>query len=868
MTDQDSSASSFTGRRRELRNRASVKWADRIAKHVIRLGGIGTIIAVTLVCVQLVVVVIPLTDFFYPASAGQGQAGKQPWDSKPIQLGYDEYRSLAWALFPDGLVRVFRLDNGEQVDQHQIDLGGEVKITCVSVTRNGDVALGLDNGGVCLGEARFKSSFPNPAGLPKTLTSLTDNACATYEKGILQRTGQGELRHLRLQVDIKEPVEIAEQKIELIDHVIGTRGPIFATFSSGDRLRLNTVRSKENLLTGEITYKAQGAELPYESHQASRPKFLRLGGQGDTINLAWEDGYLQRYDARQMDEAKLVEKIKLLDQGTLTQLEYLLGDTTLIAGDSTGKLSAWFRVRPTGDLTSAADGTRLVLAHQLETGPAAVSSLGMSSRSRLVAVGYADGSARIYNVTTEGLLVSQQVFENASVETIAIAPKDDGLFATDGKQLWQADFDKAHNEATVSSLFLPIWYEGYEGPDHVWQSGGGSEDLEPKLGLWPLVFGTLKATFYSMLIAVPVALLAAVYTSEFMHSSTRAKVKPTIELMASLPSVVLGFLAGLVFAPYIEKVVPAALSCFLTVPLAFLVSALVWQLLPLRTALRIEAWRLPLMFLVLPLGLLAGVYVGPQIEVWFFAGDMARWLDGQIGGPIGGWMMTLLPLTAVATAVLFGTVVNPWLRTRTAEWSRAAVARLSLLKFCLGSLAAFSVALLFSYLLGAIGFDARGIYLGTYDQRNALVVGFVMGFAVIPIIYTIADDALYTVPKHLRSGSLGAGATRWQTAVRIVIPTAMSGLFSAIMIGLGRAVGETMIVLMATGNTPVRDWNIFNGFRTLSANIAVELPEAPLNTTHYRTLFLAALTLFALTFVVNTLAEVVRMRFRRRAVQL
>jgi phosphate transport system permease protein len=104
--------------------------------------------------------------------------------------------------------------------------------------------------------------------------------------------------------------------------------------------------------------------------------------------------------------------------------------------------------------------------------------------------------------------------------------------------------------------------------------------------------------------------------------------------------------------------------------------------------------------------------------------------------------------------------------------------------------------------------------------------------------------------------------------VRIVVPTAMSGLFSAMMIGLGRAVGETMIVLMAAGNTPVMKMNIFDGFRTLSANIAVELPEAPRDGTHYRVLFLAALTLFLMTFVVNTIAEIVRLRFRRRAYQL
>src|SRR5207249_9323510 len=152
----------------------------------------------------------------------------------------------------------------------------------------------------------------------------------------------------------------------------------------------------------------------------------------------------------------------------------------------------------------------------------------------------------------------------------------------------------------------------------------------------------------------------------------------------------------------------------------------------------------------------------------------------------------------------------------------------------------------------------------TYDQRNSLVFRDAIGFAVVPLIFTITDDALANVPQHLRAGSLALGASRWQTAVRIVLPTASPSIFSAIMIGLGRAVGETMIVLMATGNTPVMDWNMFSGFRALSANIAVELPEAPEGGTLFRVLFLAAFLLFCLTFVLNTTAEVVRLRLRRK----
>jgi phosphate transport system permease protein len=143
-----------------------------------------------------------------------------------------------------------------------------------------------------------------------------------------------------------------------------------------------------------------------------------------------------------------------------------------------------------------------------------------------------------------------------------------------------------------------------------------------------------------------------------------------------------------------------------------------------------------------------------------------------------------------------------------------------------------------------------------------------MGFAVIPIIFAISEDALTTVPRNLVAGSLALGASRWQTVLRVVLPTASPGIFSAIMVGFGRAIGETMIVLMATGNTPILSLSPFNGFRTLSASIAVEIPEAPVGGTLYRTLFLAALVLFALTFLVNTVAELVRQRLRDRYARL
>ncbi|RMD53545.1 MAG: ABC transporter permease subunit, partial [Nitrospirae bacterium] len=155
-----------------------------------------------------------------------------------------------------------------------------------------------------------------------------------------------------------------------------------------------------------------------------------------------------------------------------------------------------------------------------------------------------------------------------------------------------------------------------------------------------------------------------------------------------------------------------------------------------------------------------------------------------------------------------------------------------------------------------------------YDQRNSIVVGIAMGFNVIPIIFALTEDALSNVPEHLIAASLALGANLWQTVMKIVIPAAGGGIFSAIMIGFGTAVGETMIVLMATGNVPVIDLSPFIGFRTLSANIATELPEAPWGSTHYRVLFFSALLLFTITFIVNTIAEVVRNRIRKKLAQL
>ena len=301
----------------------------------------------------------------------------------------------------------------------------------------------------------------------------------------------------------------------------------------------------------------------------------------------------------------------------------------------------------------------------------------------------------------------------------------------------------------------------------------------------PLSFGTLKAAFYAMLLAAPLAISGAIFTGYFMAPPMRKQVKPLIELMQAIPTVVLGFLAGLWLAPFIEKNLLGIFSILVVLPFSILLASLCWSQLPARIRLGIpEGWEAAIL---IPVILFFGYFsflIAVPLESLFFNGDLRTFITNDLGI--------------------------------------------------------------------------------TYDQRNSLVVGFAMGFAVIPTIFTIAEDAIFTVPKQLSYGSLALGATPWQTLYRVILPTASPGIFSALMIGMGRAVGETMIVLMATGNTPIMDVNIFEGMRTLAANIAVEIPESEVDSTHYRILFLAALVLFMFTFVVNTAAELVRERLRAK----
>ena len=865
----------FTGRARRRSTDPWVRAGDRLAWLLITMGGIGTIVAVLLVGVFLLAVTLPL---FRWAIAGPGRVAAL--DGRSVAAaGIDESGTVAWLL--DGGwqgVRVVGLGDGMTLQQRSAAEGGLEDATVVRVLPVGMLAaVGRADGSFSTGRIGLESAFLAAGDLPAEVAAPGPGEAVRFGEGIVVRAAGGQFARLRLVTEFDGPAaEPLPGRIIDVDVTPLAGGPLVAAIDDGGRVRLETATSKRNMLTGKTTRVAMGATI--EPTEGFTPRFVRVSDLGDQMLLVAADGAARRYLIRDVAAPLAMETFDVAPGAThVTALERLFGGAAFAVADSSGDVSIVFAARSPD--AAAADGLRMTVARTFPGGreAPAVTAIAASPRSRLFAVGGADGTVRLLHSTTGAAPLTVQANEHDAEArgsapeppaVLCIAPRENRLLAAGVHGLAAWSIDTGYPEVSFGTLLRPMWYENYPGPVHAWETTG-HEAFESKFGLVPLIFGTIKATVYSMLFATPIALLAAIYASQFMHPAWRARIKPTIEMMASLPSVVLGFIAGLVFAPLLEEALMPVIAGLFSVPLAVLFAAHLWQLQPAGWRGRLAPWRLPVVgFVALPLGIVVARLVAPWMERMLFQGDVRDWLDGRGGSGFGGWMLAALPLAAVVATAVVGRLVNPWLRRSSGNWSERQASLASLGVFLLGVIAALALAAAAALFFDALRLDTRGGLFGTYVQRNALVVALGMSFAIIPLVFTIADDALSSVPEHLRSASLGAGATPWQTAVRVIIPSAASGLFSAVMIGLGRAVGETMIVLMAAGNTPLIGWNLFNGFQTLSAAIATELPEAARGSAHYRVLFLAALALFAITFVVNTVAELVRQRFRRRAHEL
>lgn len=264
--------------------------------------------------------------------------------------------------------------------------------------------------------------------------------------------------------------------------------------------------------------------------------------------------------------------------------------------------------------------------------------------------------------------------------------------------------EEVHQEVTFGKMiYSQVWKEGQE-PTFKWQPNSNI----PKYSLAPLFVGTLKAALIAMLFAVPLAVGAAMYSSEFASKRMREIIKPVIELLAGIPSVVLGFFALIILATILQS--------------------------------------------------------------------------------------------------LFGL---------------------------------------------------------TY-RLNALNAGIALGIAIIPIIFTVAEDAMNSVPSSLRDAARALGANPWQVSFTMVLPAAMPGIAAGVVLGFGRAIGETMIVLMASGNAAILSGSFVDSIRTLSATVAAELAEVVFGSAHYNVLFLIGTLLFIFTFFVNLGGEIVLSRLKVR----
>lgn len=742
---------------------------DRGMDLFIRAGGLLVIIAVFGILIFILGQVLPL---FGGASVHGGQVSRPVGAGVPIALVVDEWGSLPITLDGEGRMLAHHLPpldpNGSRqrlptvkVDETRLDLGSAKITTALSQVRSQRVMLGTDDGRVLLLEAVW------------------------VDAGVV---GKGMSTSGRLTQQSAEPIGVAGKPILALGYG-----------DSGDDRLLAVIQEVEGkrVVTARPSIKKRGkmqAGNPVDLSPkiGGRAERLLVDDRGESVLVGNDAGELYWF-VKNDEEFELRQTLRPFGglEGSghkLAGFDYVFGDVSLVVWNDQGLARKFSLFRKPGEQLRTFGQT---MEWTDLPGTAAAFAASQRNKSFLVA---GDGWIQVRHATS-GSLRWQGGTPGKAVLAAFNAKQSRLLIADQDGAVRSLDIHDEHPEAGFAALFGKVWYEGQEKPAYTWQSTGG-DDSEPKFSMIPLIFGTLKATLYAMLFSVPIAVLAAIYTAEFMHPRLKAVIKPGIEIMAALPSVVLGFLGALVLAKYLAPRIPSFLTTALIIPIAAILVGWFWSGLPSRWRALIRPGYESLA--VLPLILLVGWgawSLGPAVERIFFSVTMS---DGSQVADFRLW------------------------------WSNL------------------------------VGGNAG------FVQGNSMIVGLMMGFAVIPIIFTIAEDSLANVPQTLRTGSLALGASRWQTAIRVVLPTASPGIFSALMIGLGRAIGETMIILMAAGGTPIMDLNIFNGLRSLAANLANELPEATKDDTHYRVLFLGALLLFGLTFVINTLAEVVRARLRER----
>ncbi|MCM2680170.1 ABC transporter permease subunit [Echinimonas agarilytica] len=738
----DSAAQSLAGSRVRLMK-------DNLARYSVTAGGIMVLVALLLIFFYLLYVVFPV---FRPVSLESHDSFTIPGQGKTLTLGIEEQNEIGFRVTDTGSVVFFaarELEGGPAagsvvLEETVMDTTGTINLAATTPSKHAYL-LTNDSGEGLVIRPDFSVSFPNDK------RQLTPYVGYPFGSDLITIDPQG-----------KALKEIVFERESTLATVVG--------LTEDNRLVLTQLVGEEDFLSEEVVWSPEFYTI--EGATGNVDQLVLTPDQ--RILMVRSDSVIDVYDVSNPSAG--IERIQALDfgQSELTYMTLLSGASSILVAEKGGVISQWFQV-------ATDNGREFQRIREFDAG-SDVTVMAPEFFRRGFMAGTDSGELSIYHATGNTRLTSEKLADE-TIDRVVFSPRADAALMEEEGKIYFLDIYNPHPEVTWSALWQKVWYEGYQEPQYIWQSTSASDDFESKTSLVPIAFGTIKAAFYAMLFAVPIALAGAIYTAYFMAPEMRTYVKPTVEIMEALPTVILGFLAGLWLAPLVEDNLPGVMMLLLVVPTGFLLTAFAVHKLPRSIKQQIpEGWdAIVLIPVVIFLGWLS-FEMSPMLEESLMGGNARVFLTNELGI--------------------------------------------------------------------------------SYDQRNSLVVGIAMGFAVIPTIFSIAEDAVFSVPRHLSNGSLALGATPWQTLTRVVILTASPGIFSAVMMGLGRAVGETMIVLMATGNTPLIDWSIFQGMRTLSANIAVEMPESEVGSSHYRVLFLSAFVLFILTFVFNTISEFVRQRLR------
>ena len=483
---------------------------DRLTRWYVLVGGLAVLGAITLIFFFLAYVVAPL---FQGASLTSKDAITPAWmqdAGKPLMISLEEQNQVALRVSDKGQALFFDIDSGAELKRVDLPVPAGTTVTSIGKDQPGQplVAVGLSNGQALVFRHTYKVSYPDGK---KTISPAIEYPYG--EAPIALNEAGGALEHVSLNAN--------DSTLMLVG-------------STGSQLNVLSLTSEENMMTGEVTNEQKRIDLP----QMTEPvKNIFVDPRQQWLYVI--NGRAQA-DVFSLRDKSLNGRYKLLENADaeITASTQLVGGISLILGDSNGGLAQWFMARdPDGE-------QRLKQIRTFQMGTTPIVEITAEERRKGFIALDASGKLGVFHSTAHRTLLVEPVVEGKGV--FGLSPRANRLIVEADGKLQPLLLDNPHPEVSWSALWSKVWYENYDEPKYVWQSTAANTDFEPKLSLSPLTFGTLKAAFYAMLLAAPLAVAAAIYTAYFMAPGMRRKVKPVIELMEAMPTVILGFFLSLI----------------------------------------------------------------------------------------------------------------------------------------------------------------------------------------------------------------------------------------------------------------------------------------------------------------------------------